>query len=55
MVSGKLVIDSKKRLRVEFRLWDVIGGKEIEGLALFATPKVGEEFLILFLIKFMNE
>ncbi len=38
MVSGKLVIDSKKRLRVEFRLWDVIAGKEIEGLALFATP-----------------
>ncbi len=38
MVSGKLVIDSKKRLRVEFRLWDVVNAKEIEGLALFATP-----------------
>lgn len=39
MVSGKLVIDKQKRLRVEFRLWDVVGGKEIEGLALFATPQ----------------
>ncbi len=39
MVSGKLVIDEQKRLRVEFRLWDVVGGKEIEGLALFATPQ----------------
>jgi len=38
MVSGKLVIDKKKRLRVEFRLWDVVNAKEIEGLALFATP-----------------
>ena len=38
MVSGKLIIDSNKRLRVEFRLWDVVGAKEIEGLALFATP-----------------
>src|SRR5210317_2204566 len=39
MVSGKLLIDSKKRLRVEFRLWDVVAAKEIEGLALFATPE----------------
>ena len=39
MVSGKLLIDDKKRLRVEFRLWDVVGAKEIEGLALFATPE----------------
>ena len=38
MVSGKLKIDDKGRLRVEFRLWDVVSGKEIEGLALFATP-----------------
>ncbi|MDC1256476.1 Tol-Pal system beta propeller repeat protein TolB [Pelagibacteraceae bacterium] len=38
MISGKLVIDEKKRLRVEFRLWDVVNAKEIEGLALFATP-----------------
>ena len=38
MVSGKLVIDKKKRLRVEFRLWDVVNAKEIEGLVLFATP-----------------
>ncbi len=38
MVSGKLRIDEKGRLRVEFRLWDVVSAKEIEGLALFATP-----------------
>lgn len=38
MVSGKLKIDDKGRLRVEFRLWDVVSAKEIEGLALFATP-----------------
>ena len=38
MVSGKLKIDDKGRLRVEFRLWDVVSGKEIEELALFATP-----------------
>ncbi len=38
MVSGKLKIDEKNRLRVEFRLWDVVSAKEMEGLALFATP-----------------
>jgi TolB protein len=38
MVSGKLRIDERGRLRVEFRLWDVVSAKEIEGLALFATP-----------------
>ena len=38
MISGKLKIDDKGRLRVEFRLWDVVSAKEIEGLALFATP-----------------
>ena len=38
MVSGKLKIDDNGRLRVEFRLWDVVSGKEIEELALFATP-----------------
>ena len=27
MISGKLVIDEKKRLRVEFRLWDVVNAK----------------------------
>ena len=45
MVSGKLVIDKKKRLRVEFRLWDVVNAKEIEGLALFATLTAGEDSL----------
>ena len=39
MISGKIKIDEKGRLRVEFRLWDVVSAKEIEGLALFATPK----------------
>ena len=38
MVSGKLKIDDKGRLRVEFRLWDVVSGKEMDELALFATP-----------------
>jgi len=38
MVSGKLKIDDKGRLRVEFRLWDTVSAKEIESLALFATP-----------------
>ncbi len=38
MVSGKLKIDDKGRLRIEFRLWDVVSAKEIEGMALSATP-----------------
>ena len=54
MVSGKLRIDDKGRLRVEFRLWDVVSAKEIEGLALFATPSSGEELLILFHVSYQR-
>ena len=38
LVSGRIVIESDSRMRVEFRLWDVFGGEQMSGLRLAATP-----------------
>ncbi|NDG05287.1 MAG: Tol-Pal system protein TolB, partial [Alphaproteobacteria bacterium] len=39
LVVGKVVPQSDGRLRVEFRLWDVFGEKQMAGLAYFTTPQ----------------
>ncbi len=36
LVSGRIVMESDQRLRVEFRLWDVFAGQQLAGLR-FAT------------------
>ena len=38
LVSGQIVRESATRIRVEFRLWDIFGGKQLTGLRLGATP-----------------
>ena len=38
LVSGKVGIESDGRLRVEFRLWDVLAGTQMTGLVYFSTP-----------------
>jgi len=38
LVSGRIIMESENRLRVEFRLWDVFGGKQLSGLRLATTP-----------------
>lgn len=38
LVSGRIVMESESRLRVEFRLWDVFGGKQLAGLRFATTP-----------------
>ena len=38
LVSGRIIMESETRLRVEFRLWDVFGGKQLSGLRLATTP-----------------
>jgi len=38
LVSGRIVVESDSRMRVEFRLWDVFGGEQLSGLRLAATP-----------------
>ena len=38
LVSGKIGIESDGRLRVEFRLWDVLAGTQMTGLVYFSTP-----------------
>ena len=38
LVSGQIVRESATRIRVEFRLWDIFGGKQLTGLRLAATP-----------------
>lgn len=38
LVSGRIVIESDSRMRVEFRLWDIFGGEQLAGLRLAATP-----------------
>lgn len=39
LVSGRVVTNSDGRLRVEFRLWDVQAGRQLEGLAYLTTPQ----------------
>jgi len=38
LVTGKILV-SKEKLRVEFRLWDVVAGKEMVALAFTTVPK----------------
>ena len=37
LVTGKVILDEDK-LRVEFRLWDVLAGKEMMALAFTTVP-----------------
>ena len=54
LITGKVNFQDEK-LRVEFRLWDVLAGKEMLALALQLFQKIGEELDILFPIKFMKD
>ncbi|MDA1097621.1 MAG: Tol-Pal system beta propeller repeat protein TolB [Proteobacteria bacterium] len=38
LVSGKVAVENDGRLRVEFRLWDVLSGSQMTGLVYFSTP-----------------
>jgi len=38
LVSGRIVQESPTRLRVEFRLWDIFGSKQLAGLRFATTP-----------------
>jgi len=39
LVTGRISVQSDGRLKAEFRLWDVIGQKQMSGLQFFTTPK----------------
>ena len=38
LVSGRIVRENANRLRVEFRLWDIYGGQQLDGLRFATTP-----------------
>ena len=38
LVSGRIVRENSNRLRVEFRLWDVYGGTQLDGFRFATTP-----------------
>ncbi|WP_371395656.1 Tol-Pal system beta propeller repeat protein TolB [Fretibacter rubidus] len=38
LVSGRIVMESDSRMRVEFRLWDIFGGSQLSGVRLAGTP-----------------
>jgi TolB protein len=38
LVSGRIVRENSNRLRVEFRLWDIYGGEQLDGLRFATTP-----------------
>ena len=38
LVSGRIVVESPERIRVEYRLWDVTGGEQLSGIRLGTTP-----------------
>ena len=38
LVTGQVRMESDGRLRVEFRLWDVLGEQQMTGLQFFTTP-----------------
>lgn len=38
LVGGRVERESDGRFRVEFRLWDVVAGNQIEGLAYYTAP-----------------
>ncbi len=39
LVSGRVVMEGPNRMRVEYRLWDVIKGEQIAGFRFSATPQ----------------
>ncbi len=39
LVKGQITTNDQGKTRVEFRLWDVIGGSQMTGLAYTTTPK----------------
>ena len=39
LVSGRIVRESDARVRVEFRLWDIFGEKQLTGLRFATTPE----------------
>jgi len=39
LATGRVTKEGDGRLRVEFRLWDVYGGKQLEGRQFYATPQ----------------
>ena len=38
LVSGRIVRESDNRLKVEFRLWDIYGGSQLDGYRFATTP-----------------
>ena len=38
LVSGRIVVESDSRMRVEFRLWDIFGGQQMSGVRLAGAP-----------------
>ena len=38
LVTGKISLEKEGRLRVEFKLWDVISATELSALAFYTTP-----------------
>jgi TolB protein len=38
LVTGKISLEKDDRLRVEFRLWDIVSNKELLALAFYTTP-----------------
>ncbi|PHR91405.1 MAG: Tol-Pal system beta propeller repeat protein TolB [Robiginitomaculum sp.] len=38
LVSGRIVRESANRLKVEFRLWDIYGGTQLDGIRFATTP-----------------
>jgi TolB protein len=38
LVTGKVELQADGRLKVEFRLWDVLAGEQMTGLVYFTTP-----------------
>jgi len=39
LVTGRVTHEVDGRLRVEFRLWDIFGSKQLEGRQFYATPE----------------
>ena len=38
LVPGAIKVETNNKIEVEFRLWDTLAEKEIEGLVLITTP-----------------
>jgi TolB protein len=38
LVTGKISLEKEERLRVEFKLWDVVSATELSALAFYTTP-----------------